>query len=260
MKKASDNLRDFYELEYQRGNRGDPITPIPKTDDFMYAQVLRQLAPHLKPGIEVLDIGCNNGNLSLFMATEGCNVLGIDIARNAIDLALNSANYYNIHNVKFKSIDFLREWNKAQSFDFVLCSHILEHIPNDAAFLKHIQQSLKPKGVLLLLTPTKYSSFYIVNKSIKGYVQFDKEVGHLRRYTKREISTLIANAGFKINKVVFLDGILRDWFILCKRLRWLNMVWGQPVVRDIFNRVDEQSAKLLFPGSICVHAQKECEN
>jgi len=251
---ADKGLQEFYEKDYERA---DDIADIPKHDDFMYAQVIHELQSYLRPHMDVLDLGCNNGNLSLYMALHGCHVLGIDIARNAVINAKKSASYYNIQNVRFEAMDFLSQWREREKFDLILCSHILEHVPQDDLFLRKLFFTTKKGGTLLLIVPTVYSSFYMLNKCIKGYVAFDREVGHLRRYSKTSLCNAVRTAGFEIKKTVFLDSVLRDWFILEKQLRRFNVVWGLPLVRAAFNHCDSSLARLfLFPSSVCVHAQK----
>jgi 2-polyprenyl-3-methyl-5-hydroxy-6-metoxy-1,4-benzoquinol methylase len=251
-------LQEFYEKHFERGDR---IPPIPKNDDFMYALVIRELRSYLRPNSDVLDLGCNTGNLSLFMALHGCNVLGIDIARNAIETARKSAKYYQIHNVRFEAVDFVSERVAFDAFDFILCSHVVEHVPRDDLFLRKLFVSTKSGGTLLLITPTIYSSYYLLNKHLKGYVAHDQEVGHLRRYSRTGICSALEAAGFDIKKVAYLDSILRDWFILDKKLRRFNSVWGLPLVRKAFNSSDSLLGNLfLFPSAICVHAQKRADS
>jgi 2-polyprenyl-3-methyl-5-hydroxy-6-metoxy-1,4-benzoquinol methylase len=251
---TNDEARDFYEKHYARG--GD-LAKIPKNDDFMYAQVIRELRNYLHPNMEVLDLGCNNGNLSLYMALYGCNVLGIDIARNAVETARESANYYQIRNARFEAMNFVSEWETTEIFDFILCSHVIEHVPRDDLFLHRLFVAAKPKGTLLLITPAVYSSFYILNRYLKGFVQHDQQVGHLRRYSEITICNRVKSAGFEIKKVVFLDSFLRDWFILSKRLRRFNSIWSLPFIRKAFNSCDSHMANFfLFPSAICVHAQR----
>lgn len=43
------------------------------------------------------------------------------------------------------------------SFDVVLCSHVLEHVPNDAAAMREIQRVLKPGGWSVLMVPFERS-------------------------------------------------------------------------------------------------------
>src|SRR5690242_11030760 len=41
----------------------------------------------LKPGLRVLDAACGTGNLAVLAAKRGCDVQGVDIARNLIEQA-----------------------------------------------------------------------------------------------------------------------------------------------------------------------------
>jgi len=250
---SSDEMREFYEREYDRGLG---IASIPQDDDFMYGQVLTQIRPYLHPGTRVLDLGCNTGNLSLYMARAGCEVLGIDIAKNAVAAAVRSARYYGISNAQFERMDFLQDWQEADVFDFILCSHVLEHVRQEDLFLKKIAFALKPCGWLLLMTPTKYSSVYLSNNLVTDRFAFDEEVGHLRRYTTQTMISVVEGANLQINKIVFLDSVLRDWFIVFEPLRRFNRIWRRRHVRSVFNCVDMLLARFLFPATVCVHAQR----
>ena len=44
-----------------------------------------------------------------------------------------------------------------QSFDLILASHILEHIPDDIKALSEMRRVLKPKGILIVLIPQNFS-------------------------------------------------------------------------------------------------------
>ncbi len=41
----------------------------------------------------------------------------------------------------------------SHAFDFIYCSHVLEHIPNDRAAMRELQRVLRPGGVALVLVP-----------------------------------------------------------------------------------------------------------
>ncbi len=250
---STDQLRDFYEKNYARSTA---VTAVPLDDNFMYAQVLGQVRPYLRPGLKVLDLGCNDGNLSLYMARAGCEVLGIDLARNAVDTARRSAQAHGIANARFEALDFLQDWREAQAFDFVLCSHVIEHVPQDGEFVQKIFSALKPGGRLVLLTPSQYSSLARASRFFTGRFRHDEDVGHLRRYTRASCEATVRGAGFEIDKCVFLDGMLRDWFILCRPLRVFNRIWSLPIIRTVFNAADRMSARFLFPAAICIHARR----
>ena len=190
------------------------------------------------------------------MADAGCHVTGIDIAKNAIDAANQSAKYSEVQNVKFEQMDFLNEWVEPEIFDFVLCNHVVEHIPNDIDFVKKIHFSTKPGGRLLLSVPSTYSSLYRIHKIITGKFTWDEEVGHLRRYNQTTIVDLVEKAGYEIEKIEFLDSILREWTILFKPLRWTLRIFSRKYICNFFNYADKILAHFLFPATICVHAKK----
>ncbi len=253
--KSDDDFRNFYEKEYYRHSA---MTEIPEDGDFMYGVVLEHLKPYLRNGIAAADVGCNNGNLSLYMAKRGCRVLGIDYARNVIEGAKASADFYHIGNAEFKAMDFVKEWNKTDEFDFVFCCNVLEHVREDREFVVKFYQMLKPGGKLLLIIPTVYSSMFRTYKFFTGRFYSDEEVGHLRRYGKKESMDMVESAGFVIDKVNFIDGPLREWFIVHQRLRIFQKIWKLPVIRSAFNRIDSIMAGLhLYPATIVIHGHKK---
>lgn len=253
--KTDEDFRNFYENEYYRH---PSMTKIPVDDDFMYGVVLNQMKPYLLPGITVADVGCNNGNLSLYMAKKGCQVLGIDYARNVIEAAKASADFYKIANAEFKAMDFVKEWDQSGKFDFVFCCNVLEHVREDKEFVVKFHQMLKPGGRLLLIIPTSYSSMFRTYKFFTGRFYSDDEVGHLRRYNKKESRDIVENAGFVIDRMVFIDGPLREWFIVHQYLRVCQVIWKLPGIRWIFNRIDSFMAGLNFyPATVAIHGHKK---
>ena len=46
----------------------------------------------------------------------------------------------------------------AGTFELIVCSHVLEHIPDDAAALAEMRRALAPGGVLLLIVPGDFDT------------------------------------------------------------------------------------------------------
>tara|TARA_B100000212_G_C27328229_1_gene513358 strand:+ start:339 stop:1151 length:813 start_codon:yes stop_codon:yes gene_type:complete len=80
----------------------------------------------------VLDVGCNEGFFSIFMAEKGSKVKGIDIDQNRI----NKANYIksllaNSLDVSFSQMDIYSEKFKSlKKFDISLCLGFIHRIPD----------------------------------------------------------------------------------------------------------------------------------
>jgi hypothetical protein len=74
---------------------------------------------------------------------------------------------------------------------------VLEHIEDDVSILKMMFKKLKSGGRIYIFVP----AFLCL------YSSFDKKVGHLRRYTKKELYHKIEQAGFQIEKAWYFDCI-----------------------------------------------------
>lgn len=88
------------------------------------------------------------------------------------------------------------------SFDFVLCNHVLEHVPDDVKALRELYRVLKPGGIAILQTPIALGLETTLEdpdeidtdgKRLEFYGQED----HLRLYG-RDLFDRIRAAGFQL--------------------------------------------------------------
>lgn len=92
------------------------------------------------------------------------------------------------------------------SFDWILCNHVLEHIPSDTKAMKELYRVLKPGGKALLQVPldpkrdTTFEDNSITDKATRTKVfgQYD----HVRVYGKDYFEKLRA-IGFQVNELQF---------------------------------------------------------
>jgi len=85
----------------------------------------------LKPGCQLLDLGCGSGWLSFHFADQGMSVLGIDVSKEQINSANELKVSRNTVNVGFECADFM-EWDSARYegyFDSVFVSAFMHHLP-----------------------------------------------------------------------------------------------------------------------------------
>lgn len=111
-----------------------------------------------KKGDKILDLGCGSGRLGLYLISLGCEVIRIDRNKNSIKNC--KENGYD--NVFLRSCDNIKIKDK---FDKVLCSALVEHIPNKVyiKMLGQIKELLKPNGILVIYTPNPYHILEIIN-------------------------------------------------------------------------------------------------
>jgi SAM-dependent methyltransferase len=79
----------------------------------------------------------------------------------------------------------------AAAFDVVGAFDVLEHIPDDAGALRQMRQAAKPGGGILLTVPQ--------HPALWG--AFDVAAHHQRRYTRRELTQKVEQAGFEVQLV-----------------------------------------------------------
>jgi hypothetical protein len=108
----------------------------------------------------------------------------------------------------------------------------------------------------LLFSPCRRSSLYRAYLFLQGHFPHDDEVGHLRRYSLKELSQICETAGLVATRRVYVDGPWRDWVILFRPLNRLYPFLGRRYVRTVFNQLDYYLAQVMFPGAVCVHAMK----
>ncbi|WP_282610227.1 class I SAM-dependent methyltransferase [Pelagibius sp. Alg239-R121] len=95
-------------------------------------------------------------------------------------------------------------------FDFVICNHVLEHIPTDDLAMSEIKRVLKPGGKALLQVPyseaieTTEEDFSVITNAerIARYGQSD----HVRIYEKQDYVRRLESAGFQVD-VMELDAL-----------------------------------------------------
>lgn len=153
---------------------------------------------------DVLEVGCGVGSFTRRIVENSAfnKFLSIDISRDAVE---HCRARFSHPALEFQQID-AREVQG--TFDLIVCMNVLEHIEDHEGALKHLFDLLKTGGKLFLLVPAHQSL----------YNQFDVEGGHFRRYDKKSIRELLANAAgggkYRLEQFYFNSvGALGYWLV-----------------------------------------------
>lgn len=113
------------------------------------------LLPYLRAGLDVLDVGCGPGSITLGLAAKVApgRVLGIDLDRDRIATASRAAREAALDTVTFATGDAYSLPAEGPAFDVVFANGLLEHLPDPAAALCEFIRVLKPGGLLALRSP-----------------------------------------------------------------------------------------------------------
>lgn len=87
--------------------------------------------------------------------------------------------------------------------DSIIYVNVLEHIEDDEAELRAVNEALEGNGRVFIFVPALSWLFG----------PFDRQIGHHRRYEKKELTAKCTSAGFKVIQVEYFDffGILPWW-------------------------------------------------
>ena len=118
------------------------------------------LLPHLRPGLDLLDVGCGPGTLTVDLATHvapGGTVLGVDVAA-VVEAAEQVAAERAVDNVRFVQGDFRALGLAPRSYDVVHAHQVLQHLRDPVGALKEMAGLVKPGG-LVAVRDSDYSAF-----------------------------------------------------------------------------------------------------
>jgi 2-polyprenyl-6-hydroxyphenyl methylase/3-demethylubiquinone-9 3-methyltransferase len=131
---------------------------------FIRDTLVRQFnrpAGGLKPlrGLAVLDVGCGGGLVSEPLARLGATVTGIDPTVDAIAAARRHAEAQGLA-IDYRTASVEQLQAKGERFDAVVCMEVIEHVPDQAAFVKSLGQLVRPGGAIVMST---------LNRTLKCY-------------------------------------------------------------------------------------------
>jgi len=154
----------------------------------------------LKPlaGLSVLDVGCGGGLVSEPLARLGATVTGIDPTADAIAVARRHAEAQGLA-IDYRSASVEDLVAKGERFDAVVCMEVIEHIPDQPAFVRSLGELVRPEGAIVMST---------LNRTLKAYalaiVSAEYILGWLPRgthdwnrfVTPDELARYLEGAGF----------------------------------------------------------------
>ncbi len=168
----------------------------------------------IKQNDYILDIGCGQGDFLMACKNHNLNAIGIDSEEKWITyckkLKLKSKQG-TIQHIPFPD----------NTFDYVFCQSVLEHITDPITAIYEIKRVLKKGGTLIISSPTPENDFW-------------DDPTHIRPYTPKSMALLFSMTNFnsfKINYVLtFLLGfsVTSPW--IYKFLNLLPFAFGSNLI------------------------------
>ena len=115
---------------------------------------------HLLPKNKALDLAMGEGRNGVYLATQGFDVLGLDISPTGLNKANQLAEHHNVK-IQTQVVDLESYQLKKNFYDVILCTYYMQR-----DLFKQIKDSLKPGGMVVIET---YNTDYL------QYARFPKK-------------------------------------------------------------------------------------
>lgn len=167
--------------------------------------IVEEFAPFLKGA--VADVGAGCGNFSRYL---------LQAKIDSIHAFEPSSKMHSLLEKRFQNESRLESVNAyvtevadryTERFDAVVYNNVMEHVENDIVELEAVYRMLKPGGCVLIYVPALQWL----------YSDFDRSLGHFRRYDKASGSELLLSTGFTVERIKYADvlGVL-PWLVMMK--------------------------------------------
>jgi SAM-dependent methyltransferase len=177
-------------------------------------------------GHRLLEVGAGTGNITQFLCLGNRDVTATDVLPAYREQL--KERFSQRSNVQTGAFDLTREAPaemRKEKFDSVVCLNVLEHIEDDRFALSQIGSVLSPGGTLALLVPAHPFLFG----------EFDRAVGHFRRYSRSQLKGLLEECGYKVQSLRFFSmAATLPWLINGRLLKRGFLPEGQT---DLANRL-----------------------
>lgn len=141
---------------------------------------------YIKPNIHVLDFSPSRTLFRKWKKEKNLNHIASDLSGNFMaDVT------YDITKIP----------EKENTFDLILCYHILEHVIEDTKAMKELYRVLKPNGTVLIQTPFKEDEIYedyTITSETNRLLHFGQE-DHVRIYSVDGLKKRLESEGFSVS-------------------------------------------------------------
>jgi SAM-dependent methyltransferase len=140
----------------------------------------------LLPAVDLADLGCGEGYLTIEAARWAARVIGVDRSKDVLTQAKALAARRKVRNITWKQGELDHVPIPSASIDVSLLSQALHHAEDPAAVLAEARRILRPAGRLLVLELRRHDEVWVRAKLGDRWLGFDDD----------ELRTLIGAAGF----------------------------------------------------------------
>ncbi len=229
----------------------------------------------LRDGLSVLDIGCGQGRHmhGLYYAAD-MTCLGMDLSHEDLLITRKGFDAYpdfsgeRGQSYGLACTDALHLPLAENSLDRVICSEVLEHLPDYKTALSEIKRVTKPGGLFAMSVPRAWPERICWNLS-EAY--HNTPGGHVRIFDAKTLRQDIENAGFRYLGKHYAHGLHSPyWWLKCLLWRrrddhpiilaYKRFLEWDILARPMFTRALEALAAPVMGKSVVMYFEREGDN
>lgn len=208
---------------------------------------------------KLLDVGAGIGLLSQKLAGLGFTVSACDL----------EPRHFRAHSIPIKKADLQTKLPYPnQSFDYITCTEVIEHLENPWHVCRELARVLKNDGKLVLTLPN-FSNLLsrLVFFTRGNFRQFDEwfwqHWGHINPITFMELAKILDSAGFKVEEIQTQEKIGQPYAFFLRLLQKTSSTtfhlfkmarWGKDRKDKALSTLESQP--LLFGENLIIKCRK----
>lgn len=220
----------------------------------------------LRPGDRVLDMGCGGGRHAFEAARRGAVVTAVDLDLGELKQVRDITGVDPSVYVTTANCDALRLPFPDGTFDRIIASEVMEHIPDDAGAARELMRVLRPGGTMAVTVPA-YLPERICWALSEEYHAPIAVGGHVRIYSEAKLRSVLRSAGLRPGAAHHAHALHSPyWWLKCavgidNADHPLVKAWHKLLVWDIVEapfatRAAEKVLSPLLGKSLVVYSRK----
>lgn len=164
------------------------------------------LLGHLEADHEVMDLGCNSGDLTFLLSKKVRSITGVDYNEKLIHEAKRKYPRTGISFVKDDAVSYL-EKNK-KKFDVLVLSHIIEHLDDPGLLLKLCKKFFS--YVYIEVPDLERNHLNIYREKVQSNLMYS-DADHIWEFGRSDVQKLITENDLVILDMEFMLGVQKYW-------------------------------------------------
>ena len=188
-----------------------------------------------------VEVGAGKGGLVPYYKKIPKNVTLLEPEKKLFKI-LKKKFYSRKISIKNHTVNELKSY-----YDTIIYYDVLEHIKKDLSEVRTASKKLKKNGYLIFNVPA-YQSFFS---------EFDRSVGHYKRYNKKDFINIEKKTNLKIEKLVYYDSIGFLFLVLnkifsLKQTNLKNKIFLWDLLIPVSKLIDFLTFNMFGKSLLCV--------